>query len=72
MKKVIQIGMLGVPDQEVVWVGTYRPRISSEHLLRLYRLKRETKKPVTKLIDEALEHYFMRIGEGGERHEKRM
>ena len=40
------------------WAGTYRPRISSEHLQRLWRLKERTKKPITKLVDEALDYYF--------------
>jgi hypothetical protein len=40
------------------WAGIYRPRISSEHLQRLWRLKERTKKPITKLVDEALDYYF--------------
>ena len=54
----IQTATFGVPEYEMKWEGTYRPRISSEHLLRLYSLKQRTKKPITKLVAEALDYYF--------------
>ena len=62
----IQTATFGVPEYEMKWEGTYRPRISSEHLLRLYSLKHRTKKPITRLVAEALDYYFENaIGEDG-------
>jgi hypothetical protein len=54
----IQTATFGVPEYEMKWEGTYRPRISSEHLRRLWSLKQRAKKPITKLVAEALDYYF--------------
>ncbi len=56
--KKIQTAAFGVPEYEMKWEGTYRPRISSEHLRRLWLLKHRTKNPITKLVAEALDYYF--------------
>jgi hypothetical protein len=38
--------------------GTYKPRISSEHLRRLWLIKQRTGKPITELVAKALDFYF--------------
>lgn len=68
-KKRIQTAFLGVPECEVVAQFTYRPRISSEHLLKLWLLKRRRRKPITQLVAEALDVYFDTMEKGGERNE---
>ncbi len=45
MKK-IQSAAFGVPEHEMKWLGTYRPRISPEHLRRLWKMKQESGKPI--------------------------
>jgi hypothetical protein len=57
MKK-IQSAAFGVPEYEMKWEGTYRPRISPEHLRHLWKMKQESGKPITELVDEALDSYF--------------
>jgi hypothetical protein len=57
-KKPIQTATFGVPEYEMKWEGTYRPPISTEHLRRLWDEKLRTKKPITKIIAEAIEFYF--------------
>lgn len=63
MKK-IQTAAFGVPEYEMKWEGTYRPRISSEHLRQLWRLKQRKNKPITKLVAEAL-YYYLKYEERG-------
>ena len=57
MKK-IQSAAFGVPEYDMTREGTYRPRISPEHLRRLWKMKRESGKPITILVAEALDCYF--------------
>jgi hypothetical protein len=64
-KKLIQTATFGVPEYEMKWEGTYRPRISSEHLRQLWSLKQKTGKPITQLVSDALDLYFKSIREGG-------
>ena len=54
----IQTTAFGVSGYEMRWEGTYRPRISSEHLRRLWKRKQYTGKPITELVAEALDNYF--------------
>ena len=56
--KRIQTAAFGVPEYEMKWEGTYRPRISPENLRRLWLAKQRTGKPITKLVSEALDYYF--------------
>ena len=58
MKK-IQFAAFGVPEYDMNREGTYRPRISSEHLRRLWKMKQESGKPITILVAEALDNYFI-------------
>jgi len=58
MKKLIQTATFGVPEFEMKPEANYKPRISAEHLCLLWALKRKTKKPITKLVAEALEIYL--------------
>jgi len=39
-------------------MGYYRPRILPEHLRRLWLEKQRTRKPMTRLIAEAIDEYF--------------
>ena len=55
--KLIQTAVFGVPEFEMKRQANYRPRISAEHLSLLWLLKQRTKKPITKLVDEALDAY---------------
>jgi len=56
--KLIQTSTFGVPEYEMTREGTYRPRISPEHLRRLWLTKQKTGKPITELVAEALDFYF--------------
>ena len=56
--KFIQTSNFGVPEYEITREGTYRPRISPEHLRRLWLKKQKTGKPITVLVTEALDFYF--------------
>jgi hypothetical protein len=62
--KKIQTAAFGVAEYKMKWEGTYRPRVSPEQLRRLWALKQRTKKPITKLVAEALDYYFERKGTG--------
>ena len=49
----------------------YQPLMSEENVRRLYFLKLERKKPMTKLLDEILEQFFKQhpvqeLAEGGD------
>jgi hypothetical protein len=57
MKK-IQTAAFGVPEFEMKPEANYRPRISAEHLCRLWLLKQYVKKPITVLVAEALDSYL--------------
>ena len=57
MKK-IQSAAFGVPEYDMNREGTYRPRVSPEHLRHLWKKKRVTGKPITELVHEALDQYF--------------
>ena len=58
MKKLIQTAAFGIPEFEMKPQANYRPRISAKHLCLLWALKRKTKKPITKLVNAALENYL--------------
>jgi hypothetical protein len=62
--KRIQTAVFGVPEYEMRFEPTYRPPISSDHMLSLYRLKRKTGKSITQLVAEALDYYFEHIERG--------
>jgi hypothetical protein len=57
-KKLFQTGAFGVPEFEMKPQANYRPRISPEHLSLLWALKRKTKRPITKLVAEAIDLYL--------------
>jgi len=59
MKK-IQSAAFGVPEYDMNRVGTYRPRISPEQLRRLWKMKQESGKPITELVDEKSFGRFLR------------
>ena len=59
--KLIQTATLGVPEFEMKPQANYRPRISAEHLSLLWLLRQRTKKPITKLVAEALDAYFENV-----------
>ena len=54
----IQTATFDVAEFEMKREGSYRPRISPEHLRSLWLLKQRTKKPITALVAEALDFYF--------------
>ena len=64
--RYIQTSKFEVPEFDIKRVGAYRPRISPEHLRRLWLLKKRSKKPITRLVDEALEDYLKKQ-KGGEK-----
>ena len=67
--KLIQTATFGVPEFEMKYQANYRPRISAQHLRLLWLLKQRTKKPITKLVAEALDAYFENVNwrnEGGD------
>lgn len=57
----IQTAILGEPEFEVKPQANYKPRISAEHLCLLWLLKRNTGKPITKLVAEAIDLYLKRV-----------
>ena len=65
--KLIQTAKFGVPEFEMRRQANYRPRISAEHLSLLWLLKQHTKKPITKLVAEALDAYFEKVDWRNER-----
>ena len=56
--KLIQTATFGVPEFEMKHQANYRPRISAKHRDLLWLLKQRAKKPITKLVAEALDAYF--------------
>ena len=58
MRRQIQTAAFEVPEYEPRRIGYYRPRILPCHLRRLWLEKQRTKKPMTKLVAEALDEYF--------------
>jgi len=64
--RYIQTSRFEVPEFEIKRTGTYRPRNSPEHLRRLRLLKERSKKPITRLVEEALEDYLNKQ-KGGEK-----
>jgi hypothetical protein len=58
MKKRNQSAASGVPGYELKCEGNCRPRISSEQLHRLWHAKQRTGKPITKLVEDAIDLYF--------------
>jgi hypothetical protein len=66
MKK-IQTAAFGVPEFEMKPEANYRPRISAEHLCRLWLLKQYVKKPITVLVAQALDSYLKKYEMGNRR-----
>jgi len=60
MDRQVQTAAFDVPEYEPRRIGYYRPRILPHHLCRLWLEKQRTKKPMTKLVDDALDEYFNR------------
>ena len=58
MSRQVQTAVFGVPEYEPQREGNYRPRIIARHLRRLWLEKQRTRKPITRLIAEALDEYF--------------
>ena len=56
--KRIQTATFNVPEYEMKPEANYRPRISADHLCRLWLLKQHSGKPITKLVAEALDDYL--------------
>ena len=50
--------MLNVPEFEYKPQANYKPRVSVEHLCLLWVVKRNTGKPITKLVAEAIDLYL--------------
>lgn len=59
-KRLIQTATFGVSEYEMKWEGNYRPRISPEHLRKLWLEKTHTKRPITQIVSDALDNYFAR------------
>ena len=56
--KQIQEAGINIPEFELKPNANYKPRISAEHLCLLWALKQVKNKPITTLIEEALDAYF--------------
>jgi hypothetical protein len=54
----IQSAAFGVPEYDMSRKGTHRPRISPEHLRKLWKRKQESGKPITELVAKALDFYL--------------
>ncbi len=62
--KPIQTSTFNVPEYEVINGTNYRPRLASKHLRQLRVIKHRTGKPITKLLDEAVDDYLDRWKDG--------
>ena len=58
---LIQTSAFGQPEFEIKQQANYKPRISVERLALLRKLKRNTGKPITKLVAEAIDLYLKTI-----------
>ena len=58
MVRLTQTAAFNVPEYDIKRMGYYRPRILPEHLRRLWLEKQRTRKPMTKMIAEAIDEYF--------------
>ena len=58
MHRQIRNAAIGTPEYEPERVGSYRPKIYPRHLRRLWLEKQRKRKPMTRLIAEALDEYF--------------
>ena len=56
--KRIQTATFGAPEYEPKRVGSYRPRIEPDQLRKLWLLKQEVGKAITKLVREAIDLYL--------------
>ena len=56
--RYLQTSKFEVPEFDIKRVGTYGPRISAEYLRRLCLLRQRSKKPMMRLVEEALEDYL--------------
>ena len=63
-RRAYQTAAFGIPEYEMKKEGTYKPCISPERLFKLWVLKQQTKKPITKLVAEALDLYFLKAERG--------
>jgi hypothetical protein len=61
MKRQIQTAILNVPEFEYKPQANYKPRVSARHLCLLWELKRNTGKPISKLVAEAIDLYLKTI-----------
>lgn len=59
MKQVQTRILTTVPEYEVEYTESYRPRIRADQMRRLRQIKEETGRPITQLLEEALEQYFV-------------
>jgi len=50
----------------------YQPKIRDEYIYELYRLKRQRKQPMTKILDEILDKYFESLVEEKKKQEKKL
>ncbi len=53
--------MLNIPEFEYKPQANYKPRVSADHLCLLWAVKRNTGKPITKLVAEAIDLYLKTI-----------
>ena len=58
MGRHVQTSWFNLPEYDPERVGEYRPRLDPDHLRRLWLEKQRTRKPMTRLIAEALDAYF--------------
>ncbi|MFC1711176.1 hypothetical protein ACFLZ1_01175 [Patescibacteria group bacterium] len=69
MRKQIQTAILNIPEFEYKPQANYKPRVSAKHLCQLWAVKRNTGKPITKLVAEAIDLYLKTVSlpkEGGD------
>jgi len=54
----IQTAAFGAPEYEPKSTWSYRLRIAADQLRKLWLLKQETGKPITRLVKEAIDIYL--------------
>ena len=56
--KQTQTAAFGIPEYELQRSEVYRPRISFKRMRRLRIIRKQSGKPITRLVAEALDKYF--------------
>jgi hypothetical protein len=57
----VQTSKFGVPEYEIVFESKYCPKLRTDQMVRLSKLKKETGVPITIMVREALDDYLSKL-----------